>query len=205
MRIFFLNKAQFYMEKLIEANENDFFNYLHRHYFQSKERMSMWAHCYRVNAGINTNMALESMNNFLKTNQMRHSNICVEKLLDLLEKLVDLKMWQRILKMERPTSNTYQDKIVMKEHKLATKESLTGVSEVSCGNFRVKCSTGKVAYSVCYNKGVRMSAECYIVELARSVCIGIDVSVLTIQLEVCYVSMSIWCVCMSGLGILILF
>ena len=30
----------------------------------------MWAHCYRKNAGINTNMAIESLNKLLKYNKM---------------------------------------------------------------------------------------------------------------------------------------
>ncbi|XP_025836241.1 LOW QUALITY PROTEIN: tigger transposable element-derived protein 1-like [Agrilus planipennis] len=80
---------------------------------QSEERISMWAHCYRINAGINTNMALESLNNLLNTNQIkRRSNITIENLLDKIDKLVDEKMWQRILNMERPNANTYQNKVV---------------------------------------------------------------------------------------------
>lgn len=31
----------------------------------------MWAHCHRINAGINTNMAIESLNKVLKYNKMR--------------------------------------------------------------------------------------------------------------------------------------
>ncbi|KAH1028778.1 hypothetical protein HUJ05_002110 [Dendroctonus ponderosae] len=61
---------------------------------KNETRISMWAHCYRIGAGINTNMALESMNNFLKTNQIkRKANITVETLLDKLENLVDAKMF----------------------------------------------------------------------------------------------------------------
>lgn len=60
----------------------------------------MWAHCYRINAGINTNMALESLNNLLKTNQLkRKTNITIDRLLEEIENLVDGKMWQRILKV----------------------------------------------------------------------------------------------------------
>lgn len=60
----------------------------------------MWAHCYRINAGINTNMALESLNNLLKTNQLkRKMNITIDRLLEEIENLVDGKMWQRILKV----------------------------------------------------------------------------------------------------------
>ncbi|KAJ8914323.1 hypothetical protein NQ315_011310, partial [Exocentrus adspersus] len=81
------------------------------YYYQSEERIAMWAHCYRINAGINTNMALESLNNLLKTNQLkRKSNITIDRLLEEIENLVDGKMWQRVLQRERPHSNTYQDK-----------------------------------------------------------------------------------------------
>lgn len=47
----------------------------------------------------------------LKTYHLgKRTNIKVEKLLDAIEDLVDNKMWQRILNIERPTSQTYQDK-----------------------------------------------------------------------------------------------
>lgn len=60
----------------------------------------MWAHCHRINAGINTNMALESLNNLLKTNQLkRKANITIDRLLEEIEIMVDGKMWQRILKV----------------------------------------------------------------------------------------------------------
>lgn len=41
-----------------------------RYYFQNQDRIMMWAHCYRLNAGINTNMAIESLNKVLKYNKM---------------------------------------------------------------------------------------------------------------------------------------
>lgn len=39
-----------------------------RMYFKDVETEKKWAYCYRLHAGINTNMALESFNNFLKSN-----------------------------------------------------------------------------------------------------------------------------------------
>jgi hypothetical protein len=68
----------------------------------------MWAHCYRRNAGINTNMSVKSLNNFLKTNQLRRkTKVTIEKRLDTLEELVDVKMWHRILSFERPNAANY--------------------------------------------------------------------------------------------------
>jgi glutamate synthase domain-containing protein 2 len=68
----------------------------------------MWAHCYRKNAGINTNMSVASLNNFLKTNQLRRkTKVTIEKRLDTLEELVDVKMWHRILSFERPNAANY--------------------------------------------------------------------------------------------------
>jgi hypothetical protein len=68
----------------------------------------MWGHCYRRNAGINTNMSVESLNNFLKTNQLRRkTKVTIEKRLDTLEELVDVKMWHRILSFERPNAANY--------------------------------------------------------------------------------------------------
>lgn len=80
----------------------------------------MWAHCYRRKAGINTNMAIESLNNLLKTNQLkRKARVTIEKLLDTIDDLVDIKMWKRIVDIERPNANNYQDRVIIKAHKKA--------------------------------------------------------------------------------------
>ncbi|KAI4470817.1 hypothetical protein MML48_1g12453 [Holotrichia oblita] len=116
----FLQLTNAYLEKLQKANEVEFLNYLLTYYFHGDERIEMWAHCHRKNAGINTNMAIESFNNLLKTNQLkRKAKVTIEKLLDTIEDLVDIKMWQRILNIERPNVNNYQDRIIIKAHRKA--------------------------------------------------------------------------------------
>ncbi|KAF2887197.1 hypothetical protein ILUMI_18976 [Ignelater luminosus] len=85
------------------------------------------------------NMALESLNNLLKTNQIkRRTNITVEKLLDKIEDLVDSKMWQRILNMERPNANSYQDKVTLKRDKTAERMDRNLITEVGFGEFQEK-------------------------------------------------------------------
>ncbi|KAF2898577.1 hypothetical protein ILUMI_07605 [Ignelater luminosus] len=85
------------------------------------------------------NMALESLNNLLKINQIkRRTNITVEKLLDKIEDLVDSKMWQRILNMERPNANSYQDKVTLKRHKTAERMDRNLITEVGFGEFQEK-------------------------------------------------------------------
>ncbi|XP_030767273.1 uncharacterized protein LOC115891022 isoform X2 [Sitophilus oryzae] len=151
----FAQLTQKYFQKLQNADEHVFLNYLTKYYYQSEERITMWAHCHRINAGINTNMALESLNNLLKTNQLkRKSNITIDRLLEEIENLVDGKMWQRILMFERPHSNTYQDRIVTKAHKLAEimKANHVEVLEVGFGEFRVKSSTGNSFYKILYKE-----------------------------------------------------
>ncbi|KAI4470799.1 hypothetical protein MML48_1g03704 [Holotrichia oblita] len=116
----FLQLTNAYLEKLQKANEVEFLNYLLTYYFHGDERIEMWAHCHRKNAGINTNMAIESFNNLLKTNQLkRKAKVTIEKLLATIEDLVDIKMWQRILNIERPNVNNYQDRIIIKAHRKA--------------------------------------------------------------------------------------
>lgn len=118
--------------------------------------MQMWAHCYRRNAGINTNMALESLNNLLKTNQLkRKAKVTIEKLLDAIEDLVDIKMWQRILNLERPNANNYQDRIIIKAHKKAeaTKDKIEVVEKEGVfGEFQVKSSKNNNIYNVSFKK-----------------------------------------------------
>ncbi|XP_044761586.1 uncharacterized protein LOC123318880 [Coccinella septempunctata] len=152
----FKEKSQRYFEKLENAEELVFLNYLKKYYYQSEERIAMWAHSYRLYAGINTNMALESLNNILKTNQLkRKANVTIDLLLNEIENLVDGKMWQRILKMERPHSNNYQDRLVVRAHKAAEilhSEKKTEVLDVGFGEFLVKSSTGDKFYKVVYHE-----------------------------------------------------
>ncbi|XP_072395534.1 uncharacterized protein [Diabrotica undecimpunctata] len=138
----FMELCNKYIIKLQEANEIDFFNYLARYYFQNEERIKMWAHCYRRNSGINTNMAIESFNNLLKTNHLRrNAAVSIEKLLDTIDDLVDIKMWKRIINIERPNANNYQDRVIAKAHKMA--ETMKNKVEVKrnvkvYGEFQVK-------------------------------------------------------------------
>ncbi|XP_050310793.1 uncharacterized protein LOC126746526 isoform X4 [Anthonomus grandis grandis] len=116
----FIQLKENYFRQLEEEEETNFQNYLKKYYFQSQERIMMWAHCYRINAGINTNMAIESLNKVLKYNKMNgKQNIRIEKLLDLLDELVDERMWKRIINVERPNANNYQHKICQSAHKKA--------------------------------------------------------------------------------------
>ncbi|XP_072378976.1 uncharacterized protein [Diabrotica undecimpunctata] len=138
----FMELCKKYLIKLQEANETDFFNYLTGYYFQNEERIKMWAHCYRRNSGINTNMAIESFNNLLKTNHLRRNGaVAIEKLLDTIDDLVDIKMWKRIIDIERPNANNYQDRVIAKAHKMA--ETMKDKVEVKknlkvYGQFQVK-------------------------------------------------------------------
>jgi hypothetical protein len=127
--------CQNYFQKLEEADEQDFLNYLKRqtifhnycrsqtityffgYYFQSEERVQMWAHCFRKNDGINTNMSIESLNNFFKTNQLkRNSKVTIDKML-----LTGIGGCEnvKLKKTERPDAANYQHRIVMKAHKKA--------------------------------------------------------------------------------------
>uniref|UniRef100_A0A6P7GTP5 Uncharacterized protein LOC114340624 isoform X3 n=1 Tax=Diabrotica virgifera virgifera TaxID=50390 RepID=A0A6P7GTP5_DIAVI len=88
------------------------------YYLKDLKRIKMWAHCYRRNSGINTNMAIESLNNLLKTNYLkRNGRVGIEKLLDTIDELVETKMWKRIVDMKRPNANNYQDRTIMKSHR----------------------------------------------------------------------------------------
>nr|CAI5845079.1 unnamed protein product [Callosobruchus analis] len=152
----FLELVNAYLLKLQIANEEDFVTYLTRYYFQDEERIKMWAHCYRKNAGINTNMAIESLNNLLKTNQLKRSaRATIEKLLDKIEELVDIKMWKRITahKKEEAARNTV--KVVMDAEQFGTflvksfKENL---------NYNV--ALGKVCESNCRTLYCRVCKIC---------------------------------------------
>ncbi|XP_050311326.1 uncharacterized protein LOC126746948 isoform X2 [Anthonomus grandis grandis] len=147
----FIQLKENYFRQLEEEEETNFQNYL-----KNQERIMMWAHCYRINAGINTNMAVESLNKVLKYNKMNgKQNIRIEKLLDLLDDLVDERMWKRIINMERPNANNYQHKICQSAHKKA--EEMVGnngnVSYSELGHFKARSfSDNHKLYCVNYNE-----------------------------------------------------
>ncbi|KAJ8913914.1 hypothetical protein NQ315_005711 [Exocentrus adspersus] len=148
----FIEYKENYFNCLQDEGETDFLNYLQKFYFQTAECVMMWAHCHRINAGINTNMTIESLNKLLKYNKMcGQRNIRVEKLLDLLDEIVDEKMWKKIIYSERPNSNNYQHKITMESHKKA--EHMSDMVETSECGFKVQsCSEKDKYYLVYYNE-----------------------------------------------------
>lgn len=75
----------------------------------------------------------------------------IEKLLDLLEELVDDKMWKRILNKERPNADNYQHKITMQAHAKA-EEMKDLVESVEFGKFKMKSSSGEKFYIISYNE-----------------------------------------------------
>jgi hypothetical protein len=94
-----------------------------------------------------------SLNNFLKSNQLKRTKITIEKLLDSLEELVDIKMWHRILSIEKPSAGNYQDRIVIKVHKKAEEMmNTTQIIKEAFGQFKVKSSKGNQFYEVMYNE-----------------------------------------------------
>lgn len=125
----------------------------------------MWAHCCRINAGINTNMALESLNKFLKYNLLGgNARVTVEQLLDTWDEVIEEKMWNKIHSLHRPTSDNYQDKIVATAHRRA-EGFLEKVKATEFGKFKVLSSTGKNFYDVEYG-----SIECQCLGTVCRVC-----------------------------------
>ncbi|XP_076266076.1 uncharacterized protein LOC143199837 [Rhynchophorus ferrugineus] len=137
-----------YLQYLEDAGEHEFLNYLKTYYFQSEERIRMWAHCHRVGASISTNLAIESFNKLLNYNKLqRQCNIGVERLLDLLEEIVNERMWQAIINVERPDANNYQYRATMQSHKKAI--DLEGKVEAQgSGMFKVPSSTDNNEYYI---------------------------------------------------------
>jgi hypothetical protein len=66
-----------------------------------------------------------------------------------------LKMWHRILKIERPDAANDQDRIVKKAHKkaeLMKKNFENTIQKIQFGEFKVKSSQGDSFYTVSYNE-----------------------------------------------------
>lgn len=97
-------------------------------------------------------MALESLNRYIKKEKLKdNGNIRLEKLLNVLEEVVDDKMWKRIILLKRPNRNTYQGRAVVLAHKKA--ELMKGcVKEEGFGHFSVKSSKSDKYYNVHYKE-----------------------------------------------------
>lgn len=97
-------------------------------------------------------MAVESLNRYIKKDKlMDRCHIRLEKLLNVLEEVVDDKMWKRILSIKRPNRNTYQGRVVIKAHRKAT-SILNKIkqNEQSERWFTVESASGH--YNVIYQK-----------------------------------------------------
>lgn len=95
-------------------------------------------------------MAVESLNKYIKKDKLKdHSYIRLEKLLDVLEEVVDDKMWKRIIAIRRPNRNTYQGRVVAKAHKQAEKLKQS-VEEKEKGHFIVKSLMTDKYYNISF-------------------------------------------------------
>ncbi|KAJ3642244.1 hypothetical protein Zmor_025046 [Zophobas morio] len=82
----------------------------------------------------------------------REINNTIEKLLDMLDRVVEDKEWNRIIETERPSTETYQSRIVRDRHRKA--ENLQNmVEEVGFGEFSVRSNSNKI-YKVVYGDRV---------------------------------------------------
>lgn len=97
-------------------------------------------------------MAIESLNRYIKKEKLQDmGNIRLDKLLGVLEEVVDDKMWKRIVAIKRPHRNTYQGRAVARAHKKA-EELKTRVKEIGHGQFIVKSSTTDKYYNISYKQ-----------------------------------------------------
>lgn len=97
-------------------------------------------------------MALESLNRYIKREKLKdNGNIRLEKLLNVLEEVVDDKMWKRIITLKRPNRNSYQGRAVVLAHKKA--ETMKNyIQEEGYGHFNVKSSKNDKYYNVLYKE-----------------------------------------------------
>ncbi|CAH0545956.1 unnamed protein product [Brassicogethes aeneus] len=153
----FQKNKENYLKILQEQNETEFITYLQKYYFCNEARIMSWAFCYRSEVGINTNMALESLNRYIKKEKLHNNGyIRLEKLLDVLEEVVDDKMWKRIISIKRPHRNTYQGRTVAKAHRQA--ELIKNCVKVKgFGSFIIK--SNEKTYCVTY-KETCLSKNC---------------------------------------------
>lgn len=71
--------------------------------------------------------------------------------MDLLDELVEEKMWKKILNEERPNANNYQHKITVEAHKRAEQMNISRIQTLESGYFKVpSCSEVNKFYMVSY-------------------------------------------------------
>lgn len=77
----------------------------------------------------------------------------MEKLLDILEELVNDKMWKKIIETERPSANSYQHRVNLEAHDRAENVVQHMVTRLDSGEFKVESSsTGDKYYIISYSE-----------------------------------------------------
>ncbi|XP_063913770.1 uncharacterized protein LOC135130334 isoform X2 [Zophobas morio] len=125
----FLRLTEELFDYLRQQNEEAFLDYLQKYYFQDRTRIGSWAHCYRLHAGINTNMHLEALHKTLKYNYFCGKTVRrLETCLDMLDKLLKDKSWKRVASIVLPTAS-HKHLVVNKAHRTAMSMSFESISE----------------------------------------------------------------------------
>lgn len=144
----FLTMLPSITETLIDDfSTNEFGQYFSKYYGSCYKS---WAYCYRVNAGINTNMHLESMHRAIKHIYLK-GKTCqrLDKSLNALMELVQHKLFDRLTTLEKGGKITSKLRDLRIRHKksLEMDENLI-VQKVDSSCWEVSASSGTEVYTV---------------------------------------------------------
>uniref|UniRef100_A0A6P7FSL1 Uncharacterized protein LOC114332217 n=1 Tax=Diabrotica virgifera virgifera TaxID=50390 RepID=A0A6P7FSL1_DIAVI len=129
-----LNVEYFHLglQKFISDLEADEDTYAFKEYFVKHyaDRYKMWAYCFRLHVGINTNMYLESLHKTIKHHYLEGKQCKrLDKTINALMNLLRDKMFQKIIKVEKGKKTTKVSRIQESHMKLKTITSVKFMSD----------------------------------------------------------------------------
>jgi hypothetical protein len=117
-------------------------------YFQNYyvHRATEWAYCYRVRAGINTNMHFERMHKGIKYNFLYKKVVTrMDVSLKAIREFLTSKQHDRLISINRGKVTT-KDKLLRKRHESSIQLSLNAISESGENSWNVKSATNEFDY-----------------------------------------------------------
>lgn len=85
---------------MLSSSETEEFGHYFKKYYM--ENADLWAYCFRIGAGINTNMHIERMHQTIKYLYLHGKKVQrLDKTIDILMKFVKDKLFERVITMNK--------------------------------------------------------------------------------------------------------
>ena len=156
------------LEECLPPISAEFSTYFEREWLKKKE---MWAYCYRVGLGINTNMIVEAFHRVFKYNYLKGKyNKRVDNCLLNLLKFVRDKYFERLIKLTKGKCN-YKTRVIQDRHNKSKGLRQDMVTKVDNCKWSVQSDDNQSVYIVTKEMEVCRDPTCDLKCLECNICI----------------------------------